>query len=139
MVLHELGEVRAGQDLGPDWGELRLALPTRRGDAHARALRDHLADLAVTLPTLLQRRAEASIHFWFANFDGVRLRLFPSLPAAYAAWRAGDGGRALEQALSRGHAHFLQLARRAQATYAQGGGDGAAAEAVLTADAAVCG
>ncbi len=138
MVLHELGEHRAGQLLGADWGAMRLALPSRRGELHARAVRDHLADLAVTLPTLLQRRAEASIHGWFASYEGIRQALFPALPAAYAAWRAGDGGQALERALRRGQAHFMCVARLAADRFAAGGGDGAAAEAVLTADEAVC-
>ena len=137
MVLHELGEHRAGQALGADWDALRLALPSRRGELLARALRDHLADLAVTLPTLLQRQDEAPIHFWFANYEGLREALFPSLPVAYAAWRDGDGGRALAQAADRGHAHFLQLARRAVQRFSTTG-SAAAAEAVLNADEAVC-
>lgn len=138
MVLHELGEHRAGQALGADWGAMRLALPSRRGDLHARAVRDHLADLTVTLPTLLQRGADAPIHFWFAQYDGVRQALFPSLPVAYAAWRAGDGGRLLDQAVQRGQAHFMGVARQATARFVDGGGDGRAAEAVLTAAEAVC-
>ena len=32
-----------------------LALPTRRAQLHARAVRDHLADLEVTLPALLDQ------------------------------------------------------------------------------------
>jgi hypothetical protein len=137
MLLHELGEHRAGQELGAGWDALRLALPSRRGELLARALRDQLADLAVTLPTLLQRQDDASIHFWFANYEGLRQALFPSLPAAYAAWRAGDGGLALAQAVERGHAHFLNVARRAVLQF-DATGSAAAAEAVLTADDAVC-
>ena len=53
LLLHELGEQRAGRLLGPDWAAMRLALPTARADLYARAVRDHLADLDVTLPTLL--------------------------------------------------------------------------------------
>jgi hypothetical protein len=75
-VLHEIGEWRAGQQLGPAWGAMRLALPTRRGDLHARAVRDHLADFELTLPTLLAREAQASIHVWFAGLDGVQSMYF---------------------------------------------------------------
>lgn len=139
MVLHELGEHRAGAWLGPGWRVLREALPTRRGELHARALRDHLADFMVTLPTLLQRGDAPPLHIWFANYDGLRQQLHPSLPAAYAAWRAGDGGRALATAVARGRAHFEALARRAIDRASAGDADaGPAAEAILGAPDAVC-
>ena len=135
MVLHELGEFRAGRWLDPHWAALRLALPTRRADLYARAVRDHLADFGVTLPTLLDRRADASIHVWFANYDGVRELLFPSLADAYAQWRLGDGGSALRRAIAGGHAHFSRLAQQALDHHAS---DGAAAvERLLTSAAAV--
>lgn len=138
-VLHELGEWRAGQHLGPAWRTMRQALPTRRGELFARALRDHLADLEVTLPTLLARDAQASIHVWFANLDGVRELLFPTLKAAYAAWRGGDRGQALTAAIARGRAHFRQLAAQALALHARDGERaGAAIEALLQSPAAVC-
>lgn len=139
LVLHELGEHRAGGWLGPGWGALRLALPSRRGDLHARAVRDHLADLAVTLPTLLGRADAASIHFWFANFEGVRAALFPSLALAYDAWRGGDSGRALRHAAAVGTEHFTRLARQALDLHARRTTQsGAAIERLLTAPEAVC-
>ena len=132
MVLHEIGEHRVGELLGAQWGALRLSLPTRRGDLYARAVRDHLADFIVTLPTLLDRDATASIHVWFANYDGVREQLFPALKDAYAAWRTGDDGRALHAAISAGKVHFTCLATHALQLHAEGRG-GAAIESLLTA------
>lgn len=138
LVLHELGEHRAGQRLGAGWSALRLSLPSRRGELHARAVRDHLADLDVTLPTLLDRGAAASIHVWFANYDGVRRLLFPALEAGYLAWRDGDRGQHLRRAAQQGHLHFAALARQALALHEDGGEEaGAAVEALLTAPAAV--
>ena len=135
MVLHELGEFRAGRWLDPHWAALRLDLPTRRADLYARAVRDHLADFGVPLPTLLDRRADASIHVWFANYDGVRELLFPSLADAYAQWRLGDGGSALRRAIAGGHEHFTRLAQQALDHHDS---DGAAAvERLLTSAAAV--
>lgn len=136
MVLHEVGEHRAGARLGTRWGALRVALPTRRGDLYARAVRDHLADFGVTLPTLLARDAQASIHVWFANYDGVRKLLYPSLETAYFAWRDGDRGAALGHAIERGRAHFTRLAEQLLLRHAQGD-DGAALERLLTAPEAV--
>jgi len=139
LVLHELGEHRAGGWLDPRWAEMRLALPTRRADLYARAVRDHLADFGVTLPALLDRRADASIHVWFANYDGVRELLYPSLAQGYVQWRQGDGGRVLRLAIARGQAHFERLAQQVLDCHARGGQAAAAAiEQLLTADAAVC-
>jgi hypothetical protein len=139
MVLHELGEHRAGRWLGPAWGDMRLALPTRRADLYARAVRDLLADLAGTLPALLEQGTAASIHFWFASFDGVRELLFPSLRGAYRGWVGGDGGLALRQACAQGHAHFARLAQDVLSMHAQGGEQaGAAIEHRLTSSDAVC-
>jgi len=106
LVLHELGEFEAGRRLGPGWQALRGTLVSRRTDLYVRAARDHLADCLVTLPTLLHRRADSSMHFWFANLDGVRELLFPRLWPAYAAWCAGDRGAALFAATSAGAAHW---------------------------------
>jgi hypothetical protein len=139
LVLHELGEHQAGRLLGPQWAAMRLALPTRRADLYARAVRDHLADLGLTLPTLLDRGADTAIHFWFANYDGVRLLLYPALQDAYARWVQGDGGAALRQAATAGLTHFTRLAMAALEL--QGRAEplaGAAVETLLTAPSAVC-
>jgi len=140
VILHELGEHRAGQRLGPRWAQMRLSLPSRRADLHARALRDHLADLGLTLPTLLDRAAATSIHFWFANFDGLRELLFPGLKQAYLRWQRGDGGAALRQAIDAGNAHFDALAGQVLELHLhEGARAGPAIESLLTAPQAVCG
>ena len=110
LLLHELGEHRAGQWLEPGWSAMRLALSQRRTEMHLRAVRDHIADLEVTLPTLLARGADASLHFWFANYDGVRAQMFPSLVRGYAAWCNGDLGATLLRSSQVGSAHFRKLA-----------------------------
>ena len=139
MVLHELGEVQAGRRLDPAWAAMRLVLSTRRADLYVRAVRDHLADFGVTLPTLLDRGAEASIHAWFAGYEGVRELLYPALPQTYAQWREGDGGASLRRAIHRGHAHFTRLAQQVLACHeSEGTAAGAAIERLLTASDAVC-
>lgn len=125
LVLHELGEHQAGQRLGPDWQALRTAAP-RRTDLYLRALRDHLADCLVTLPTLLQQNADASLHFWFANLEGVRAGLFPRLVDAHAAWSAGDGGAALREAVAQGRVHWAHACDAVLALHRAADGDAAA-------------
>jgi hypothetical protein len=140
LLLHETGEYRAGQWLEPGWAQMRLGLASRRTDLHVRAVRDHIADFEVTLPALLEASSDAALHFWFANYEGVREQLFPSLAAAYAAWRGGDRGRALRRAAGSGLAHFRALAEQVLALHRRlGHRAGPAIETLLTAPQAVCG
>ena len=115
LILHEVGEARAGALLGPEWERLLAGLARRRTENFVRAVRDHLADCLVTLPSLLERGATASLHFWFANLQGQRQALFPRAAAAYSRWRDGEGDAALRAALGAGVAHWKRIARAALA------------------------
>jgi hypothetical protein len=144
LLLHEMGEWRAGRRLGGAWSALRMAQAgNRRAELRLRAVRDHLADLGTTLPTLLAQGHATPLQFWFAGFEGHREALFPGLKRAYAAWHQGDGGAALQQAAAAGLVHFRSLADDLLALHGQraeeAGGDIAAAIAQrLDAPAAIC-
>ncbi len=138
LLLHEVGELRAGRALGPGWGELRLALGAdRRIELRLRALRDLLADLGTTLPALLDDGVPARLHFWFSGFEGHREALLPGLPRAYAAWRDGDDGRALRRAAAAARSHFEALAEELLALHAREG-DAAAVAKRLDHPSAIC-
>ena len=111
LILHELGEVAAGRLLGEDWERFMSALEDRRVEIAARAVRDLLADTLVTLPTLIERDAVPSLHFWFATFSGLRKELFPRLASAHAAWNAGGDRQRLRDTLESGREHWLRVAR----------------------------
>lgn len=119
LVLHEIGEHRAGLWLEPGWAAMRLALQDRRTELLVRAVRDHIADFTHTLPALLADGSAASIHFWFAGFDGLRRELFPTLIEAYRAWCAGDAGQALQRDIERGALHFTRLAEQVLVLHAR--------------------
>ncbi|MBL0094196.1 MAG: hypothetical protein IPP50_18980 [Piscinibacter sp.] len=139
LVLHELGEHRAGLRLEPGWAAMRLALQDRRTELLVRAVRDHLADFTHTLPTLLADGSAASIHFWFAGFDGLRRQLYPSLVDAYQAWCAGDAGRSLQRHTGQGALHFTRLAEQVLALHAQhADAAGTHIESLLSSPLAVC-
>ncbi len=139
LVLHELGEHRAGLWLGPGWAAMRMDLGQRRTELAVRAVRDHLADLEVTLPTLLASGSASALHFWFANYEGLRQRLFPALAQGYADWRGGDAGAALLRATRAGVAHFRRMARQILALHARLGSEaGPAIQRLLAAPEAVC-
>lgn len=111
MILHELGEARAGRLLGPDWAPM-LGAASRHTELLARAVRDLLADCLVTLPALLERDAVGSLHFHVANLTGLRRALFPSLVEAYTAWLDAAQPDGLAQLARRGAAHWLEVGQR---------------------------
>jgi hypothetical protein len=105
LILHELGELRAGELLGPEWEDMLAGVDDRRTEVVLRAVRDVLADCLHTLPELIARGANASLLVWFATFDGLRRALAPDFADAYdagtnrldvaALGRAIDSGRQL--------------------------------------------
>jgi hypothetical protein len=134
LILHELGEHAAGELLGADWEEMLASFSGRRAEVLARAVRDNLADCLVTLPALLSR--EASLHFWFANLDGMRRALFPTLASAYALWREEGRSDAIASACAAGSRHWAEAGLHLVSLYRQGGAEAriaALAEAVTLA------
>jgi hypothetical protein len=112
LVLHELGEAMAEPLLGAAWRDFIATLEGRRAEAVARAVRDNLADCLSTLPRLIERDAACSIHFHFANFEGMRATLFPLLDRAYRSWRESGNLDQLRAAARAGSAHWHEIALR---------------------------
>ena len=111
MILHELGEARAGELLGEAWGAMVLSVSRTRSEPLARAVRDLLADCLSTLPGLLERANLPALHFYFASFDAPRRQLFPQALDAYEHYlRCGDP-ECLWQAVREGKERWLAAAR----------------------------
>lgn len=110
VILHEVGEARADRLLGADWKILVAGLAHKHAELLARSVRDNLADCLSTLPVLIENEAWCSLHYYMAEFDGLRQVLFPSLTEAYKTWR--DSGRpdVLLKAVSMGQDHWLKQA-----------------------------
>lgn len=117
LILHEIGEGLAEPLLGPVWRDMLGGLSERRAELLARAVRDNLADCLSTLPALLDSGASPSIHFYFANFEGLRRSLFPRLWSAYAAWRRTGSDADLRLACCDGQAHWQEAAQRLLAAW----------------------
>ena len=111
MILHEIGEARAEKLLGDAWGSMLGQLHSKHAELLARAVRDHLADCLVTLPTLLQRNTYGSLHFYIANLSGLRRALFPALSTVYEAWQQNPKSDALSAVIAQGEGHWLKIAR----------------------------
>jgi hypothetical protein len=117
MILHEIGEARAESLLGEDWNSMLGQLGSRHAELLARAVRDHLADCLVTLPTLLDREAIGSLHFYLANLSGLRRALFPALLQAYESWLGNRDTARLAGVVTAAKTHWLDVAQQITATY----------------------
>lgn len=121
LILHELGELRAGSLLGEDW-ERMIADSPRRTELVLRAVRDLLADCVVTLPQLLARDdARASLLFWYATFDGLRRQLAPDLVRAFRPDPERVDRAALADAARAGSSRWLECADELKAAWHRGG------------------
>ncbi|NDU91289.1 MAG: hypothetical protein G3I10_01505 [Ferrovum sp.] len=126
-ILHEIGEVCAGRELGQDWRDMLASFNRKRSEIFARAIKDNLADCMSTLPALLDMQSKCSLHFYFAEFDGLRRSLFPALVEGYQIWRETGDDQSLRQAVSTGQHHWLKTAQQLVESYrhdAQTLGDG---------------
>jgi hypothetical protein len=117
MILHEIGEARAESLLGDGWNAMLGELSSRHAELLARAVRDHLADCLMTLPTLLEREAIGSLHFYMANLSGLRRALFPALPQAYESWLNSRDTARLAGVVKGAAAHWLDAAQRLTTTF----------------------
>ncbi|HEX9625712.1 MAG TPA: hypothetical protein VGA00_02110, partial [Acidiferrobacterales bacterium] len=82
-----------------------------KAEIMARAVRDLLADCLQTLPALAARNDAAALHFYFANFGGMRRYLAPELVAAYRRWAVDGEARAIDEAATIGSERWLDTAR----------------------------
>lgn len=106
---HEIGEYEAGQVLGDDWNALLLLVVGTPAELMMRAVRDHWADCLQTLPMLLERRSEASLHTFIGNLGNMRKATFPQLLKAYESWCEGNA-EPLNDAVKQGAAHWQETA-----------------------------
>lgn len=111
LILHEVGEAKAGELLGPQWEEMLATFPRTKFEFQARAVRDLLADSLVTLPALLDQKNEASLHIYFANLNGMRKYLAPGLEAAYQQWNETGNYAPIYESAKRGQEYWLNKAQ----------------------------
>jgi hypothetical protein len=134
VLLHEVGEFRAGIELGPEWNPMLLAVSHTPAELMMRAVRDHLADCLSTLPALLERGRPESIHFYVGGLSNMRKEMFPGLQAAYQRWLAEGDLAPLQGVTQRGVEHWLSLGRQLLQLYRNAGESVAgAAEGLLKA------
>ena len=132
MILHELGEGIAGELLGDDWHDMLSSLSRSKAEITARAVRDLLADCLSTIPGLIEQNNIAALHFYFANFTGMRKYIYAEALAAYHAWVEKPDGETLQRLSNNGKEHWLQTARHMLHLYKRDGNEsGDAIEALV--------
>jgi len=127
MILHELGEGLAGEKLGDEWSRMIGALTRSKAEIMIRAVRDILADCLSTLPALTAANNATSLHFYFANFTGMRKYLFPEALDAYRRWVSENDIGVLRHLADTGRERWLATARTLLALYKDKGQSAAAA------------
>ena len=108
-ILHEIGEIKAGQYLD-GWHDMMSQLMFSQAEIMARAVRDHLADAISTLPVLVEKQQEASIHFYMANLTSMRKHIFPTLVGAYNDWLENRNIDQLEKLVDKSSTHWQHIA-----------------------------
>lgn len=132
VVLHELGEALAGEQLGEAWHEMLADLSRTKGEILARAARDILADCLSTLPRLIESGSDPALHFYFASFSGMRRHLFPQAMTAYRHWVEDGDLQPLHRLVRDGAQYWLDTTREMLALHRRFGTDsGTAIENLL--------
>jgi len=117
ITLHEIGEAEAGKLLGPVWEKMLLELPRSSTEFKIRAVRDHLADALKTLPAIINQQNSKSLHFYLANFTGLRKALFPELVNAYQQWVNDEDWKVLDNSLQRNQDRWMDMAQQIMSAY----------------------
>ena len=110
VILHEIGEVQAGELLGGDWERMLTVLPHSKAEIMTRAVRDFLADSLSTLPGLLENKNQPSLHFYIANLSHMRKQMFPKLISAYETWSITADTSELKELTKQAAGHWGDLA-----------------------------
>lgn len=121
VLLHEIGEFRAGEQLGDDWNAMVLDFSHTPLELMLRSVRDHLADCLSTLPALLALDRPESLHFYVGNLSHMRREIFPSLDSAYREWLESGDSAPLRALADRGRDHWSELAREVLALWRRDG------------------
>lgn len=117
LILHENGEAMIHDLLGDEWEELLHSLPRSRSEFLLRAVRDNLADCISTLPALIEEDNVPALHFYFANFTGMRKEIFPLVLDAYHDWLESGSHKALLSACENGREHWQSVSRKVIETW----------------------
>jgi hypothetical protein len=123
LLQHELGELEVGRLLGAQWEEMLATLPRSRTEFQLRAVRDHLVDCSRTLPWLLDEGRKAELHFYFANFTGIRKAIFPMLERAYRSWLEDGKPYGIAETVRIGRDYWQQKAEELLAIHCQYGAE----------------
>jgi len=111
LVLHELGEIIAGNLIGDGWSDMLSRLEHPLHELKARAIRDNLADCLSTLPACLEFDDEPALDFYYSNMSPLRKQLFPAICEILGSPGKVRRKKELSKLLVRGQQHWLRCSR----------------------------
>ena len=109
VLLHEVGECRAGELLGENWDPMLKKSLGHPVENIARASRDCLADCLVVLPQLVEQQRPELLHFYLATLTPLRKALMPGLLSAYKCWIATGSPKDIAVQASGGISHWTDI------------------------------
>ena len=119
-ILHEIGEIMVGEHLH-GWHKMMSDLSFTQAEIMARAVRDHYADAMSTLPALIEKQQDASIHFYIANLTNMRKHIFPALINTYADWLKNNDYTKFDALIDESQSHWKNLSEQMLVLFEQYG------------------
>lgn len=111
VLYHEIGEIQSSNILGKEWSDMVMQMPRSKSEFMARAVKDHIADAISTLPRLIENNDDSQIHFYFANFKGMRREIFPALVEIYPQWLKDKKLSPLQKLVEQSENHWIPIAQ----------------------------
>ena len=118
IKLHEIGEIAASQMIGPACKQMLLEINNARVELKLRAIKDLLADALSTLPTLIERKQIASLHFYAGNMNATRKELCPSFMSAYKQWHEDKNNEDFAAWVNRSQHYWHDIMQQCLALFA---------------------
>jgi hypothetical protein len=126
-MYHEIGEVEATALLGERWHEMLRGLRGTPAEIMARSVRDFLADSLSTIPRLVERGDDASLHFFIGSLTNMRKEIHPGLLKAYEQWMESGDLEPFAALAVVGRGHWLDISQRMTELHRQQGASAAVA------------
>ncbi len=121
VIQHEIGEGLLSKEYGEVWQQMVVDFAHTKTEVLLRAVRDLAVDCMTTLPFLIHRHRDSSIHLYFAGFSDMRKEIFPTLYKAYRVWtETGDISR-IETLAEKGRIFWFDLGKEVISLYLSGG------------------
>ncbi len=121
VIQHEIGEGLLEKEYDHFWRDMIVDFVHTKTEILLRAVRDLAADCMTTLPYLLSKKFDPSLHLYFAGFSDMRKELYPSLYQSYKSWQKSKDYVELKDLVSQGREYWFGIGKQIIDLYKSGG------------------